>query len=378
MKTSDNFKHMSVWYKGGPAVTGLYLKLQDIDGTAEIVHIANAEIFQSPRWREVLFDLRKFSNVDLTAITKIVIGIADEIPSASAQTGTVCIDDIGLYQCRILPEFQSAADLNGDCEIDFSDIVMLANYWLTSGYYVNAAAPDNNHLAAHYAMNDGDGTTISDSSGNNNHGTLITTADTTTVWGTGGYEGGCLVFDGTFSVQLPGSIFSTASGDVSISVWLYSDQQGGPCDIDPIEFELNSSDWQSLVWDNSDLSPTDYEDTWNHFAFVKDSGPGLLRIYKNGLLMSQAEASSDPIQDAGVSVVGLDVNGIGTYSGKMDEMRVFDYALSQQEILHLVSSDAGIIYQSAKPVFVPFDPYDDGQIDLSDFAVIVQELITLD
>ena len=379
LATAANFKYLSLWFKGSPDASGLYLRLYDNGGIDEIVHITNTEIFQTTYWREVLFDLGQFSNIDLTAITKIVIGIADEIPSASTETATVCIDDIRLYQCRILPEFQSAADLNGDCEIDFSDIVMLANYWLTSGYYVNAVAPDNNHLVAYYEMNDGAGSTISDSSGNACHGTLITTAETTTVWAAaGGYEGGCLVFDGTFSVQLPSSVFSSVTGDLSISVWLYSDQQGGPCDIDPAEFGVNSSTWQSLLWENRDSNPADYVDTWNHFAFVKDSAQSLLRIYKNGFLVSQATVSSDPIQATGVSVVGSDANGEEYYSGKMDDMRVYDYALSQEEILHLISGGEGNIYQSAKPVFVPFDPYEDGRIDLSDFAVIVDELTSLD
>ena len=372
LQTSENFRYVSMWYKGSAAASGLYLRLYDNNGADETLHITDTAVCQSSYWQEVLFDLRPLSGVDLTAIIKIVIGVAEETPSPLAETGAVCIDDIKMYRCRDVAAFRSPADVNGDCAVDLGDVAMLASYWLMLGYDVNAAAPSGAPVA-HYAMNDGTGSaTVSDSI-NSYDGTLIPTSETTTVWSdAGGYEGGCLVFDGTFSVQLPSGVFSTVTGDLSVSVWLYSNTQGGPCDIDPIQMSVDTSTWQSLVWDNSDPDRGDYVDTWNHFAFVKVSAQGLLKIYKNGFLVSRADVSSDPIQAAGISLIGLEVGGEEYHSGKMDEMCVYDYALTQEEILYLAADAGAGIHQPAKPVFVPFDPYEDGRIDLSDFAVIAE------
>lgn len=369
--TSENFRYVSMWYKGSANASGLYLKLYNGDSN-ETLRIIDPAVYQSEYWQEIVFDLGKLELIDPTVVTKIVIGVSEETPAPSATTGMVRIDDIKMYVCRDVPAFRVPADINGDCQVNIEDIALLSGYWLTSGYYVDAADPGNSSLVAHYAMNDGAGTTVSDSV-NNYDGTVIPTDDTTTVWGASdGYEGGCLIFDGTFSVQLPANVFSTVTGDFSVCVWLYSDSQGGPRDVDPVEFNVNTSSPESVTWGNSESDPGDYVDTWNHFAFVKDSTQGSFSIYKNGYLVSRSTVSSDAIASPGVSVIGLDLGGQEYYSGKMDQLRIYDDAMMQEEILYLVSGAGASIYQSAYPVFVPFDPFKDGRIDLSDLSVIAE------
>ena len=101
-----------------------------------------------------------------------------------------------------------------------------------------------------------------------------------------------------------------------------------------------------------------------------------LSIYKNGILVSQESVSSGSLGTVGDSYIGFDIGAVSEeyYTGKMDDMRIYDFALSQQEVVYFALDGVGTIYQPAKPVFVTFDLHeDDGDIDLLDFGLMSLE-----
>ena len=87
---------------------------------------------QQAAWHEWNIDLQKFSDagVNLSSVAKIAIGIGDPKGTVRGGTGTIYVDDIRLYVSRCLAQYRPAADLNGDCGVDYRDLQIMAEDWL--------------------------------------------------------------------------------------------------------------------------------------------------------------------------------------------------------------------------------------------------------
>ncbi|MCK5172716.1 MAG: hypothetical protein KAR47_04950, partial [Planctomycetes bacterium] len=59
----------------------------------------------------------------------------------------------------------------------------------------------------------------------------------------------------------------------------------------------------------------------------------------------------------------------GHYTGRLDEFKVYGYALSQAQVLHLAAG-GGQLYQPLTPVVSPVDPYADGVLNIVDLAIV--------
>src|SRR5262245_9788455 len=72
-------------------------------------------------------------------------------------------------------------------------------------------------LVAAYALNEGSGTTVADSSGNNNNGTI-----TAATWTTSGQFGNALVFNGTSArVTITNSASLGLTSGMSLEAWVF-------------------------------------------------------------------------------------------------------------------------------------------------------------
>jgi len=65
----------------------------------------------------------------------------------------------------------------------------------------------------------------------------------------------------------------------------------------------------------------------------------------------------------------VDANS-GYYEGKLDEFKIYDYALSHAEVLYLAAGSGSELYQPLQPALSPVDPYEDGKINFKDYAVL--------
>ncbi len=208
-------------------------------------------------------------------------------------------------------------------------------------------------LYGHWKLDELSGTTASDSSGNTNDGTL-TNFDSTPSWSSSGQVGGALSFDGIDDKIDVGTLFDYAANDFTIAGWIYvnelstTDQNtifGGWNGVNQVRFEIDS-DAQNCTDDYLRLTYYDggafrqrcsasqiVEDTWVHVALVVDATNSVVSFYLNGTNDGSNPALSDPIDGgSGNSTIGARTNDTQHFNGLIDDMRIYDRALSDNEI----------------------------------------------
>ena len=128
---------------------------------------------------------------------------------------------------------------------------------------------------------------------------------------------------------------------------------------------------------------------WNHWAFVKgiNAGNGFMRIYCNGQEIDAVDANGltgDPNADLTGPLFTMPIGNFkiatrgdnwAMWSGKMDDFKVYDYALSAAEVQYLATDGVGTrtfelpIPENIKPSGVPATE----AIDLKDLAVMCDQ-----
>lgn len=360
-------------------------------------------------------DLQEFAaqGVDLTAVSRILIGIGTKASPTPGGAGSILVNNLRLSSPMCLRGY-TPADINRDCVVDVYDFVEIARNWLKEGVLVHAQAPARGPVLW-YAFDEGSGTAASDLSGFGYHGTIVPGADPNAVWGgTGSGIGGsnCLYWGNSAYVQVPAAAANIGDPNVpspenpaqalgaesTISLWI---KDPGQTDADSELFQVGQDgavlgNWlnatgkfeyeaggDTLIWTGSphfaatDLysNPSHPQDQWVHYAFVKSASAGLMRIYQNGRLVVQMPAFStySPVVD--------DTNGFfsigawrwsggagGFVDGWIDDFRVYDYALSPEEVLWLAQEGGAASSPMLQPLIEAADTNEDDRIDLDDAA----------
>jgi type II secretory pathway pseudopilin PulG len=196
-------------------------------------------------------------------------------------------------------------------------------------------------LVAYWAMNEGSGTTTSDSSGNGNTGTLSSPAPT---WVTG-HAGNALSFSGS-SNYVTANAINPASG-ITVSAWVYStnfNQNGMVVEEDPkdTEWELFFSN-NLLRWSGGDTtvvtSTIPSNSNW-HFIAATQTGTSAV-LYVDGTAVASGTITAIGNSGLGTSI-GRYYYNAGQYggyyfTGTIDEVKVYDRPLSATEIGTLYS-----------------------------------------
>ncbi|MHC4862921.1 MAG: LamG-like jellyroll fold domain-containing protein [Planctomycetota bacterium] len=218
------------------------------------------------------------------------------------------------------------------------------------------AAVANASLVAHWEFDEMSGTTVRDSSGNGHHGKVV---EGEPVWVSDGKYGRCLDFDETYGVSIPSAVFGDINEAITVSVWQYAHAeqnnvrntilQAGAGEGTDHNFLVSIYvDWQDpelgrvvfcTGYSNDQCedwgAPEDWAGGWNHCVFVVDTIKGFQGIYFNDRPVETGTAST-PM--AGVTKANI---GMGTdrvrrlYIGKLDDIRVYNHALSPDEIAEL-------------------------------------------
>jgi chitodextrinase len=198
----------------------------------------------------------------------------------------------------------------------------------------NSNPPDPD-LVGHWTFDEMSGTTASDSSGSN-HGTVMNGA----VWDAGGQIGGALNFDGSNDyVSLP-NIINPSTTAFTASAWIYSDVSTG---IRSVLVQEGSNGKKWLYREDGLLTTfllgTKLQSTglivngqWNHIAVTYDGTT--ITLYLNG--QSDGATTIGTIEsETGGMRIGIAKDGSTMFDGKIDDLRIYDTALSESAITAL-------------------------------------------
>ncbi|PER28952.1 MULTISPECIES: LamG-like jellyroll fold domain-containing protein [Bacillus] len=212
---------------------------------------------------------------------------------------------------------------------------------LTTSISVSARAAE---LVAHWKFDEGSGTTVGDSSGNGNTGTLVNNP----TWTDSG-KGGALAFSGGSRAEFNSSATLNKTGDESVSLWFKTSQPA----TGTTSIFRNSNRFTALQlvaggqaraahWPNDSSSykalnfPWTYSDNkWHHYVASYDHLTGM-KIYVDGNLVASNTTNLGPLPTVTNKIVlGATETGGEAYNGLLDDVRVYDLPLTQDEVRQL-------------------------------------------
>ncbi|OHA79276.1 MAG: hypothetical protein A2747_02435 [Candidatus Yonathbacteria bacterium RIFCSPHIGHO2_01_FULL_44_41] len=222
--------------------------------------------------------------------------------------------------------------------------------FLLSASSVSAATlqkpPNNLGLVGYWPMNEGTSTQAGDFSGRGNTGTLTNMANPatgTSGWGNGKLAGG-LNFDGVDdSVDIGTGSSLNVSGAGAVSLWFK--QNGAPVGYHALVNKFNTNGYQLYItynslfsfWSGSTINSTytlsSSDLSWHHYVVTTNGTT--LTFYVDGIQKGTGNmgfGSSVP------TVHALGVFGSNKTNGVMDDVRIYNRALSVAEIANLYQS----------------------------------------
>jgi hypothetical protein len=200
-------------------------------------------------------------------------------------------------------------------------------------------------LVGHWWFDEGGGTTAADASGNGNDGTLVSGP----TWSPGQFVG-ALRFDGVDDyVDCGNGASLNITGKITVALWAKSD--GLPGQYDALLMKTSSTSWPDgygLFYNGSNevrffvnhwntylasapINPT----PWNHIAGVYDGSA--VRIYVNGVEGTSVSYTGSIISTIADLEIGRGASDAYNLSGWIDEVRLYNRALSAEEIRALAN-----------------------------------------
>ena len=292
--TEAQVKTLAVHFHGTDGNTGqLYVK---INGT-KVPYDGQASNLALTGWQAWNIDLAS-SGASLQNVTKLAIGI-----DGNGATGTLYFDDIRLYA--------------------------------RGREFITPSAPDDTRLIGHWKF-DGD---TQDSSGRGNHGTSGVTPP---AFVAGKVGSNAMDFRGADYVVIDGVVNDITSTDITLSAWVKTTQtdEGNvfaantATSSHPLMFGVTSGN--PFVNDGGDTQfpPAVNNDQWHLITYVRDGDTGY--VYADGALRGT--------YSAGFSLGSVTRWSIGQewdtgpsdfYTGAVDDVRFYDYSLSEGEVAWL-------------------------------------------
>jgi hypothetical protein len=309
-----------------------------------------------------------------------------------------------------------------DCVVNLSDIHFLMSDWLFAEpnlVYDSNVDPGTSNLTAWYKFDEGTGNAINDSSGHLRHGTLYNSGPFT--WSYKGHDstGYCVNLEPGYHtwIQCPSSVIAADSTGQSFTFWLkYNDSyQEEHTWSSVLVFHSTNPDTEDgqtmetqlpvpiqnggappwLRWVDMRVSnetglqharPSLISSRWNHYALVYDISGHQMLMYVNGKLISgvasttlttawgptgtgDGNANSVRIGTRGNVAPNLlydsqggiyDANNWGFWQGRIDDMRLYSKALSENQVQYLATDGTG--KRNMQAVFIEPDNYDTATI----------------
>jgi glucose/arabinose dehydrogenase len=216
-----------------------------------------------------------------------------------------------------------------------------------SSVVVEAAVPTSG-LVGYWSFDEGSGSTAGDGSGNGHAGTL--TYGPTWAGAAECKLGACLSFDGADDyVKVLDATALRLTGDVSVSAWINPTGLGGKRSVvsKRYEFELgpvSESSPHGLQASYKDpdgtprsnpLTPSTTLNVWQHVVLVRDSSTHQVTGYSNGAVSATSGYSTEPGTSSYNLNIGRNPDSSQQFKGLIDEVRVYDRALTAAEVQEL-------------------------------------------
>lgn len=199
--------------------------------------------------------------------------------------------------------------------------------------------PSGPRPALELSFDETSGTVAHDTSGNANDGTL---SGAGTAWTGAGYRGGAIDFNGSGTVTVADDADLDLRATMTLEAWVRPRnheswqtvlmKEARPWThsyaLDATAHNPGANAW---VGPNGLFAPQAPVNQWTHLAFTLDGGVG--RFYRNGTLVSQSSGMGSAAPSNGVLRIGG--NSIWPdegFVGLIDEVRIWDVALSRTEI----------------------------------------------
>jgi hypothetical protein len=213
------------------------------------------------------------------------------------------------------------------------------------------------------------GETAKDSSGNGFDAT-VELGGGDAIWAAGeGFDAnGCAKFTAKQYVLIPDGVWGKVKEQFSIAFWVNQDPNNPPdaakwpgpwgCASgegksypEPNWLPLRAflptpegnidlgKDEENLYWAPGDKS--DYAGKWNHYVFIKDVNEDTLRLYHNGELAAQRYDATEPMPKVTNFIIGGRNYPNADWNGKIDDFRIYNCALSQEDAKKLFDSKPG-------------------------------------
>ncbi len=276
----------------------------------------------------------------------LTIAVSDPVVLADfSENGTVDSGDLVILSNHWLITGESRCDMNQDNAVDLRDFARFSNYWKP-----DPKPPEL--LQGSWMFDEGTGTTVADSSGFGNHGTIMGA-----TWTASGKFGNALEFDGTDDyIEINGYKGVLGAQSRTVTAWV---KTGVNRHMDIISWGNNSvgEKWlMSTTGIGSRSEPTGAlrlnvssgyitgsikvtNDQWHHIAVVlEDDGSADVSdvmLYVDG----EPDALTKVVPGAIHTTIGTNVkvgaSSDGTssfFEGSIDSVRVYERALSGTEI----------------------------------------------
>ncbi len=238
-----------------------------------------------------------------------------------------------------------------------------------------AKAPSALGLVGYWNFNEGQGNKVNDGSGGGVQGTLSGTA--LPNW-TSGKSSGALNFNGSSSFVDTNVDYSWSLTDsFSMSAWVKSTEGSGNLDsiVSKVSWEytfykngntIGFNYWNSGGGDVITMSGTVANDgNWHHAVVTYDGSVTTGKLYIDGSLVATDSANAGVLQNrAETTKIGEGYSwgqGDGFMNGSIDEVRIYNRALSQSEISRLYTSTQLTQKAPSGSGLVGYWPLDEGR-----------------
>lgn len=252
------------------------------------------------------------------------------------------------------------ADMNGDCRVGFEDLIAFADRWLDSRIYTEAG------LVGWWRMEDEAGAVLADSSGYNRPGVLVNMGDP--AWVSGKFGGG-LEFDGVDDyVQITGYKGVTGTGPRTVTAWVRTSGNGvvvgwgAPLGVGKrFLMSISQGRLRAEVGGGYVGGSTIVNDgAWHHVAAASDgTGTGAIRLYVDGVPDTISGQLSQIIDTGDTDDVTIGKYGVTYLTGVVDDVRIYDRVLNDEEIAALGTPGADLDAS--------------GRVDMADLAIVSAE-----